>query len=182
MNNPKTRQQWILDLLKNKPTLSYGGCFGEYSVNFGRTERTFDKDWKVAKQQAEEYQNKLQKEKLRVSIEEETKAVKRGLKTKIERLLDYQKQINKINRILDGKENAPFVLNGKLTSSLSKEGVQTLPIQMIVTLQRTLKELQSEISKIEGDYVANKIELAMEPPLFPDVKIKENVYKDNGDK
>lgn len=155
MNTPKGRQQWILDLLKNKPTLSYGDCFSKYSVNFSKTERTFNEDWKIVKQQLKEYQDKVQKEKERVSISEEIKTVKRGLKTKIERLLNYQKLVDDcLKDLTEGmtnditfKDGKPLEFRRKMTTN---EYNQT---------RRTLKDLQSEISKIEGDYAPNKQEV-----------------------
>lgn len=84
MNNPKVRQQWIYDLLKGKPNIRYSDCFGKYSVKFGKTERTFDKDWKKATQLIKEYHQKANKAKEEESIRIEKQAVRRDILSKLE--------------------------------------------------------------------------------------------------
>ncbi len=83
MNNPKSRQQWVYDLLISEPTLSYGDCFTKYSLNFTKTKRTFAKDWKQAQARLKEYQKTINEEKLSECIEQEKKAVKRKILDKL---------------------------------------------------------------------------------------------------
>ncbi len=82
MNNSKTRQQWIYDLLIGEPTLSFGDCFSKYSAKFSKSQKTFSKDWKIARQRFSEYQKTIESEKLKVSIETEKEAVKKNILTK----------------------------------------------------------------------------------------------------
>lgn len=164
MGKPRLKYEKYKELLFDE--LNKGSSVSTKKTNFYELLRT---KYSVSKQNALSYYDKAYLEwtglrnidkEYKSSFKKETNAkIKTGIKTKIDRLLIYQKQVNKINRILDGKENATFILNGKVTNSLDKKGTLILPIQIIVTLQKTLKDLQSEISKIEGDYAPNKQEV-----------------------
>lgn len=93
-----------------------------------------------------------------VLIEHTEKSIKNGLKTKNERLLIYQKQINAIESELEnGTTKESKIIGGKL-----KEIVRDLmPIEKS-SMRKTLKDLQAEISKIEGDYAPAKSEVTGE--------------------
>jgi sulfate adenylyltransferase subunit 1 (EFTu-like GTPase family) len=138
MNNPSTRQEWILEQLTERPTLSYRECFGRYSVNFGKTERTFDRDWNNATDRHRERQQAINAAKEVAIIKEEVKAAKNGLKSKHERLMILQDQVDATLVDLQDDE---------------------LEYRDKVSLRRVLKELQAEISKIEGDYPAIKTDI-----------------------
>jgi len=84
MNNPKTRQQWILDELKISPTISYVEMFAKYSQKFSISRRTFDKDWNKANIAFNEYREVIEKAKLEQSIETEKEAVKRNILSKLD--------------------------------------------------------------------------------------------------
>lgn len=158
-NTPKHRQAWILEELKKAPLLSFGEMFSKYSVEFSKTEKTFSKDWKQAQSELKVYQNKVQAEKEKVSIKVETEAIKNGLKTKIDRLLNLQKLVDDCFKDLSegmtsdikfDKEGNPKQYRRKMTIA---EYNQT---------RRTLKDLQSEISKIEGDYAPQEQKIEVE--------------------
>lgn len=155
MNNPKTRQQWIYDLLKSEPDLLYGDVFTKYLQKFTKLSRqTFTKDWNIAKQRHQDYQQKLQKEKEAISIKEDLEPLKRGLKTKNDRLITLQKQIDATERELE---------IGTFTE-IKRDGDKALKFERPLTpyekamMRRTIKHLQSEISKIEGDYAPTKVD------------------------
>ena len=154
MNTPKARQEWIYNELVEMPTLSHGEMFGKYSVNFGRTEKTFDKDWKVAQERFKSYQNKLQTEKERVSIEEEIKTVKKGLKTKSERLLNLQKLADDCLQELESGQTTETIIVDGVPKAFSRK----MTLYEINHTRKVFKELQAEISKIEGDYAVTKVE------------------------
>lgn len=155
-NTPKHRQAWILEELKKSPLLSFGECFSKYSVKFSKSEKTFSKDWKKAQSELKTYQNKVQKEKERVSIETEVEAIKQGLKTKTERLLNLQKLVDDcLKDLAEGMTNDVAFKNGE-----PKQYRRKMTIAEYNQTRKTLKELQSEISKIEGDYAPNKTELS----------------------
>lgn len=154
-NNPQNRQQWILEELKKSPLLSYGDMFAKYSLNFAKTKRTFDKDWKQAKEELQAYQNKVQTEKERVSIEIEKKTVKQGLKTKIDRLFILQEQVEQIQKEMEANECDDI----KIIKGEAKKFKRPLLPMEKASMRRTLKELQSEISKMEGDYAVIQQEM-----------------------
>lgn len=154
-NTPKNRQQWILEELKKFPLLSYGECWSNYKVNWSKSESTFATDWKKAKTKAEEYQKRLNEEKERVSIGEEIKAVKQGLKTKIDRLFILQNQVEDIlERLKNGKHTQEVYRDGKVSKY-----ERFLTPKEVAGYNKTLKELQSEISKMEGDYAVIQQEM-----------------------
>ena len=172
-NKPQYRQEWILDLLKSEPKISHGEMFGKYSVKFGCSEKTFDKDWKKAKAEIETYQKKVQKEKESVSIAVEKEAIKKGLKTKIERLLILQNQVDKIIREIE---------NGYCTDKIVFEGMlletqRPLRPMEISAMRKNIKDLQSEISKIEGDYATAKQEVEIKESKIDYSKIDTETLK-----
>lgn len=153
-NTPKHRQQWILEELKKSPLISYVEMWGKYGQKWAKGKTTFDKDWKTAQKQLKTYQNKLQSEKERVFIQEEIKAVKQGLKTKTERLLNLQKLVDDcLKDLAEGMTNDVTFKNGE-----PKQYRRKMTIAEYNQTRKTLKELQSEISKIEGDYAPQKVE------------------------
>lgn len=155
-NAPKYRQDWILDLLKSEPNMSYGEVFTKYLQVFTKLSRqTFSKDWKKAKEQLNDYQKKAQKEKERVSLEVEAEAVKSGLKTKIDRLLNYQKLVDDcLKDLAEGMTNDVAFKDGE-----PKQYRRKMTIAEYNQTRKTLKDLQTEISKIEGDYATGKIDI-----------------------
>jgi hypothetical protein len=84
MNNPKFRQQWILDELKKAPTTSYVEMFAKYSQEFAKSNKTFDKDWNKANTELKEYQQIINNAKLEESIATEKEAVKRNILSKLD--------------------------------------------------------------------------------------------------
>jgi hypothetical protein len=99
------------------------------------SERTFyrlkPKAQEIVNSRAQERQRELQQAKTRETIQQ----AKNGLKTKADRLMIYQKQIDASLLELDNDE---------------------LDTYERVALRKSIKELQSEISKIEGDYAPIK--------------------------
>lgn len=157
-NNPKNRQTWILDSLKSEPSLSYSDMYAKYSLKFAKSKKTFDKDWKQAQKQHQDYQKQAQQVKLEESLAAEKEAVKKGLKTKIDRITILQKQIDNILERLEKGTHPQEVRNhdGKI-----QRYERTLTPSEITAYNRTIRELQSEISKMEGDYInVNQVELS----------------------
>lgn len=152
---PKQRQDWIFDLLKQEPTLNYTQCYAKYSLIYAKSKKTFDNDWNNASAAFKEYQIKANKAKEAVSIQSEVEAVKKGLKTKNERLAILQTQIEKsINELEDDLTTDIYYFKGEPT-----EFERPLTVAEKSKLRQVIKELQSEISKIEGDYAAVKSEV-----------------------
>lgn len=84
MNNPKTRQQWILDGLKINPSISFRDMFSDYYAKFSKSEVTFSKDWNKANTELKEYQQIINNAKLEESIATEKEAVKRNILSKLD--------------------------------------------------------------------------------------------------
>jgi hypothetical protein len=144
MNNPKSRQEWIYETLTLEG-LGFSEMFSKYSEKFSKSEVTFNKDWCVANERYIEYQNKANKAKEEASIAKEVEAVKQGLKTKNERLLIYQSQVD--NMLLELETKQCYDDEGNMRAMTQRELNDT---------RKTLQVIQSEISKIEGDYAPTK--------------------------
>lgn len=154
MNNPKSRQQWILEQLTRRPTLSFGECFSEYSVIYSRTEKTFSTDWNKSKEKHIVLQGVINAAKEQAVISEEVQAAKNGLKSKHERLMTLQRQVDATESELNDGRTKETVIRGGKGVSIDRD----FTVLERAQLRRTLKDLQSEISKIEGDYAATKIQ------------------------
>lgn len=177
-NTPAHRQQWILEELKKSPLLSFEGCWTKYKLNYTNSRSTFVNDWKKAQSEFKTYQNKLQTEKERVSIETEIEAVKQGLKTKIDRLLNYQKLVDDcLKDLAEGMTNDISFKEGKPTQYRRK-----MTITEYNQTRKTLKELQSEISKIEGDYAPIKQDHTTQGEKLGDNIITFVTIDENGNK
>jgi len=134
-NNPVNRIEWIFDLLKVE-SFNYSVMFAKYSLIFGMSNKTFDKDWIKAIEEA--------------SIAIEIKALESGLKSKSDRLAILQNQVDEI--IIDLKDGQIEKGDG---SSRDLNPVERAKIRQV------LKEVQSEISKIDGDYAPIKSDIAL---------------------
>ena len=172
-NTPAHRQEWILEELKREPLLSYGDCWSKYKVTWSKSESTFATDWKKAKAEIETYQIKAQKEKEAVSIAVEKESIKKGLKTKIERLLTLQKHIQYIEQELEKGEceDIKFV-----KGEPKKMKRPLLPLEKSA-MRKNIKELQAEISKIEGDYATAKQEVEIKESKIDYSKIDTETLK-----
>lgn len=127
MTTKEARIKWIFEKMVASPLLSSGDLFTLYLKGNKRiTERTFQQYLKEARKEFEAYQKKVQKEKESVSIEAEKEAIKKGLKTKIERLLILQNQVDKIIREIE---------NGYWTDEIVLDGV-------IKEIQRPLRPME----------------------------------------
>ena len=153
MNNPKTRQQWILDELKHSPNTSFSEMFSRYSEKFSKSEKTFSKDWKRSITEHLEYQKNLKNEKEKVSIKKEVEAIENGLETKIQRLFSLQKRKIDIEKML----TTGTYLEHKFSGTKAVKIERPLTPQEVSSLTKTFQLLSSEISKIEGDYAETKV-------------------------
>lgn len=167
MNNPKTRQQWVYDLLKKEPTISYTDCYAKYSPVFAKTRKTFDGDWNKATERFKAYQKKANEAKELASIEAEKEAVKNGLKSRTDRILYLQNEIERMEAQLRGDVKVTFVIGNGIKSSHVGE-VFVLPIQIQNELRREIRAHSSEISKLEGDYAAEKKDVMLKGSISPD--------------
>ncbi|WP_312084462.1 hypothetical protein [Epilithonimonas hominis] len=82
-SKPQVRQQWILEKLMVEPTVTFLNLFREYEVKFSKTEQTFSKDWKIAKEQHSEYQKTIIEKKMDAITDLELKATEQGILDKL---------------------------------------------------------------------------------------------------
>ena len=106
-------------------------------------------------------------------------SLKSGLKSKLDRLLELQEQIKKLNDELE--------TNIMIVSTFSDGELLTgmRPLNSIekATINKTIKEIRSEISKIEGDYAPTKLantnkegeDVATTPPTINVFSVSANL-------
>ena len=156
MTNKTTfRQTWIFDLLKVQ-NLGFSEMFSKYFEKFSKSQQTFNKDWKKANESYLYYQEKLNYKKENASIDLELNSIKLGLKTKIERVLEYEKIINDCNKEL--KDGWTYDFRYDADDKRYVDMNRQITVHEKTLLRKTIKDCQSEISKIQGDYAPVKKE------------------------
>ncbi len=107
MEKPQVRQDYLFDVLRSEPSLSFGTGFSRYLVKFGNLSQvTFNKDWKKAQARLKEYRQTLNAEKLRESIKHEKEAVKRKILDKLDALELLSEIITNENNTTSERINA----------------------------------------------------------------------------
>ena len=106
-NTPQYRQQWILEELKKFPLSSYGEMWGKYEVKWGKGKTTFDKDWKQAQKQLQEWQNSINAEVAKQVVSAEVEARKKDVMQKIDVLKFLSDVIRGKGRDIDGEKFFP---------------------------------------------------------------------------
>lgn len=94
-----------------------------------------------------------QKELENIKLHELKQGLKQGLKSKTERILNLQRQIDDIQSDLDRNQTFEYLVVQGTVQKVSRE---LMPTEK-ANLRRSIKYIQSEISKIEGDYAPKKI-------------------------
>ncbi len=125
--------------------------FTEWNVSEATLDRYIN-DAKPLAQQLSIIRNKALEETL---IEGAVDSLKKGLKTKHERLMILQKECDNIIMELNAGVTTDYIYNGY---GKQKKVVKEMSVNERAYLRRTLKDIQSEISKIEGDYAPTKID------------------------
>ena len=167
-----SKQIYIDFILKelNKGNVQYKDVASVFCGKFRLSERSFDKYWKIANQTHSQQRELINNAKLTTTIEEEKEAVKIGLKSKFERLLILQNEVDNCTKDLDNGFTEELKSDGQLLS-------RPITIQEKTALRNTIKNLQSEISKIEGDYAPTKSENINtnidKTPIFGDLDLDE---------
>lgn len=135
-----------------KGNVKYNDVVNVFLPKFALTRQTFDKYWKLANEAYKIKRDTINEAKLNETINVEKEAVKTIVKSKLERLEIYQKEIeNCVKELTHG-----FTEEMKSTGELIN---RPLTISEKALLRKTIKDLQSEISKIEGDYSTSKLEM-----------------------
>lgn len=100
------------------------------------------------------HQDELQEQKKEleaIRLTEVKKAVQKGLKSKFERDLEIQEEIEHYQSILAGDKKVSFILGQKVSAT------ENLPIQIVLLVQNTINDLRKELAKRLGEYEATTI-------------------------
>ena len=125
----------------------------EISSNWELPETTFYNHLKEAKAM---YQSELQRQQKaieEVREQEVKKVAQKGLKSKLERDLELQSDIEYYQDVLSGKIKTTFILGQKVSAT------ESLPIQIVLLIQKTINDLRIELSKRLGEYATTQVEL-----------------------
>lgn len=106
---------------------------------------------KIAKEQYQDELERQQKEIEMVRLAEAKKAAQKGLKSKFERDLEIQEEIEHYQSILAGDKKVSFILGHKVSAT------ENLPIQIVLLVQNTINDLRKELAKRLGEYEATTI-------------------------
>jgi hypothetical protein len=137
-NNGKTGKTDLYGKLRTKWKLGRDRYFQAYDVHY--------KEWAELKGKAEE----------QVTISTATQAAEKGLKTKLERALFLQAEIDHMEKQLRGTVEFSFAVGTKIMKS-HNTGLFMLPVQIQNEIRNTIKAFQIEISKMQGDYAPLKV-------------------------
>lgn len=162
VNKQKAIELILVELDKgtDKPSI-----LAKNGKNWHIPDRSFERYWKEANTlhstRIQEVQSELKEE--RVEIEKER--LKADLKTKNERVMILQSQIDDIIKELE--DGFCYDVNGR-----GKPYKRHLLPSEKTGMRKSIKDLQSEISKIEGDYAALKQDLNVNGSISPENWLK----------
>ena len=106
---------------------------------------------KIAKEQYQDELERQKKEIEMVRLAEAKKVAQKGLKSKFERDLEIQEEIEHYQSILAGDKKVSFILGQKVSAT------ENLPIQIVLLVQNTINDLRKELAKRLGEYEATTI-------------------------
>jgi chromosome segregation ATPase len=135
-------------LIELEKGISYSDCLALNGTKWNLPKTTFVRYWKSANERHAINQESTQKAIAEQSIEAGKERVKTAIKSKIERLEILQNQINSCQEELEKNITIQMILNNDGEHHIPR----ALTIKEKVDLRNTIKNLQAEISKIEGDY------------------------------
>ena len=100
------------------------------------------------------YNNELQEQQKEIEVAraaEVKKATQKGLKSKFERDVEIQDEIEHYKSVLSGEKKVSFILGQKVSAT------ENLPIQLVLLVQNTINDLRKELAKRLGEYEATTI-------------------------
>lgn len=121
------------------------------------SQRTFDRHWKTANEIQKERQDKASKAADAVYIETKAEALKTGLKSKLEKQLELQNEIDLIDKQIKGEVQFTFVIGNKVNKSHNGD-IFMLPVQIQNELRARKLQYYAELNKMEGDYAPQKVD------------------------
>lgn len=153
-HNPKQRQDWMYDYLIKNGDIGFTEMYTIYKQKYTLSRSAFAKDWNVSSTMYKDYLLRSSKAKDDARLKADAEIAVKALKTKHERLLQYQKLVDEcLHDLATGMTNDTDVHEGVVTEYRRK-----MTITEINQTRRTLRDLQTEISKMEGDYAPTKNE------------------------
>ena len=114
--------------------------------------------------------NELQEQKKEleaIRLTEVKKAAQKGLKSKFERDLEIQEEIEHYQSILAGDKKVSFILGQKVSAT------ENLPIQIVLLVQNTINDLRKELAKRLGEYEATTIRVEEVKPDVTYITLSE---------
>jgi hypothetical protein len=135
----------------------------EFCSKFHKTERTFWNQWKEAKSKWETLQLTKEKDKADAIHQNDLNTLKSGLKSKEERQLSLQKQIDDIEKILDDGITPDAIFDNKAMISVDVE--RKLTAIERANLMKVHRELIAELNKMDGSYAVTKQEVSQTGPI-----------------
>jgi|ERR1035437_2455902 hypothetical protein len=125
-------------------------CYELLRTKYKLTKSTFLKKFDTVHSDWAKLKDKAESEGI---IEESKEAAKTGLKSKLEKELHLQKQIDDIQSDIDKGVSEEYVFVGG-----KRRKVNTiLNAQTKAYLRKTIRDIYTELNKMEGDYAALKI-------------------------
>jgi len=132
------------------------GTYGKIRERYFIAKDRFKKSYDLAYSEWQETRKKADNDQIQANAAE---SLKSGLKSKIERTLFYQNEIEIMEKQLRGDLSFTFRVGSKMTKSHNKAGNFIAPIEILESIRNTIKSYQCEISKMEGDYAPKKQEV-----------------------
>ena len=136
----------------NKGEVSFERVFELMLTKFNLSRPTFSKYWKIASARYKEEQELARNNMADVIHRSKEEALKSGLKSKIDRLLSLQKQ----EQALYDELEAGLMIVHTFVDGVICQGERPMNSLERASIHKTIKEIRSEISKIEGDYAPTK--------------------------
>ena len=149
-----TKQSIVNSLIKDiEQGKGRGDIIAKYCKKFQKSARTVDTYWKIANQQQADRQEAIKKELELVDTAAAVDARKSGLKSKLDKQLSIQFQIEAIEKELE----QGYWDDIKIVRSKEKTVKKILNPTDKAYLRKTMRDLFAELNKMEGDYAPTKV-------------------------
>ena len=155
MGNPKKdiAVQHIFEMLKDGTT-ERAVILAETCKKFQIQERTFDNYISIARNRFLEYQNSIISAKATQHTNEVLQAEKRGLKSKIQRVMEKQADVDRLRAMVESGKTSDVFFDRTTGTPVEFEREMTTGEK--ATILRHATAIEAEISKIMDDYPIQK--------------------------
>ena len=143
-------------LTEQRNGLERNDILQKFAKTFKLSDRTFDNRLKIAKERFYVESESIRKANENILIDGDANALKSGLKSKTERQLSLQNQVDEIQKILDDGETPDTIIDIKSASSFDINRKITAIERS--QLMKTLRELTAELNKMDGSYAPAKLD------------------------